>query len=587
MLLTASALVLFTRERLPLEFSCLVILCLLALGFELFPFETGGRVLRAADFLASFGNEALVSIVVLLIVAKGIEVSGALQPLARILAKVWLVNPSLALLATLIVTASLSAFMNNTPIVVMLLPLLIGVASRTRTPTSKILLPAGFATIVGGMCTTIGTSTNLLVTSIARDLGAPVIGMFDFFVPAAVAAGAAIVYLWAVAPRMIPERKPLLTRETPRIFDSVIEVTDNSALEGTTFAEVRAALGDGIRIRRVQRGKGIELVRLPSLTFRAGDRLQVRGTAEAIKKAQNLFGSGFREQDLLRSPDQKLVEIVVTRSSPLYRKRFSEVRARLLGDLTPVGIFRSDASDIETLDESDDPTITAGDILLMQGERRAIRRLQDQQRLMILDGTVHVPRSAKAPLALAILAGVVIVAALGWMSILASALCGAALMLFTRCLALDEAWTALDTKLIMVIATSLALGTALTGTGGASFLALKFVTLVHDLPPGIVVSAVLLLAALLTEVVTNNAVGVIGTPIAIAVARELGVSEVPFVLAVLFGANMSYLTPFGYQTNLLVFRAGGYRFSDFFRVGLPLQIIMWVALSLLLPAFYL
>jgi di/tricarboxylate transporter len=587
MLLTAAALVLFTRERLPLEFSCLLVLCLLALGFELFPYERDERTLAASDFLASFGNEALIAIVVLLILAKGIEVSGALRPLARILARLWLLNRSMALLATLIATASLSAFMNNTPIVVMLLPLLIGVALRTRIPASKILLPAGFATIIGGMCTTIGTSTNLLVVSIASDLGVPRFAMFDFFLPAAISAGVAILYLWAIAPRMIPERQPLLSRETPRLFESVFEVTDNSPLAGKTFTEIRALMGENIRIRRVQRGKGIELVRLPSLTFRAGDRLQVRGTAEAIKRAQNLFGGGFRKRDLLRSPDHKLVEIVVTRTSPLYRKRFSEARALLLGNLIPIGIYRAGTDGIETLDESHDPVIAAGDILLMQGERREIRKLQDQQRLMILDRTVHVPRSAKAPLALGILIGVVLVAALGWMSILASALCGVALMLFGRCLALEEAWTALDTKLIMVIATSLALGTALTRTGAASFIAMEFVALAQDLPPAAVVAAVLLLTALLTEIVTNNAVAAIGTPIAIAVARELGAPEIPFVLAVLFGANMSYLTPFGYQTNLLVYRAGGYRFSDFFRVGLPLQIIMWLALSLLLPYVYL
>ncbi len=183
--------------------------------------------------------------------------------------------------------------------------------------------------------------------------------------------------------------------------------------------------------------------------------------------------------------------------------------------------------------------------------------------------------------------GVVVAAALGWMPIIASAACGVGLMLFFRCMTLEDAWSALDTRLVLVIVTSLALGTALTQTGAAEFLAAGFVSLVTGLPPPVVLSGILLLTALLTEVVTNNAIAVIATPIAIAAAQQLGVPEAAFVLAVLFGANMSYMTPIGYQTNLLVFSAGGYRFSDFFRVGVPLQILLWLTLSIALPALYL
>jgi di/tricarboxylate transporter len=291
--------------------------------------------------------------------------------------------------------------------------------------------------------------------------------------------------------------------------------------------------------------------------------------------------------DLLRLPDQALVEIVVTRESPLVDKRLSVGRALVLGNLIPVGIHRPGAHKTEGLDELVDPVLASGDILLMQGKRQDIRSLQDQRRLLILDRNIHIPRSAKAPLALAIMGGVVVVAAVGWLPIAASALVGVVLMLFGRCLALDEVRGALDTKLILVVVTSLAIGVALVQTGTTGFLAARFVALVADLPPPVILSCILLVTALLTEIVTNNAVAIIATPIAISVAQELGIPELPFVLAVLFGANMSYMTPIGYQTNLLVFSAGGYRFSDFFRVGIPLQIILWLVLSITLPLLYL
>jgi di/tricarboxylate transporter len=586
LLLTLGALILFTRERWAIEYSCLAVLFVLVLGFELFPFVRGGEELGAGDFLAGFGNEALITICLLLILAKGVEFSGALQPLGRQLTRLWLMSRPLAALATLIVVAAISAFANNTPIVVMMLPLLVGVSARVGMPPSRILMPMGFATIVGGMATTIGTSTNLLVVSVAEDFGLEPFGMFDFTLPAVLAAAPALLFLWAVAPHLLPERKPPLTKETPRLFESIVDVNDDSPLAGKTLAEIRGLIKQEIRIQRVLRG-GLELVRLPSLTLRSGDRLQVRGTPDAIKQLQDLFGGGFRTDALLRLPEHTLVELVVTAESPLHGKTLSAASASLLGRLIPVGIYSPGGRGTVSLDEHVDPVLRAGDVVLVQGRRQDIRELRERRGLLILDRTIHVARSAKAPLALGIMAGVIIVAALGIMPIVASAWCGVGLMLIGRCLTLDEAWAAVDTKIALVIVTSLALGSALSATGATDLIALEFVALIEGLPAPVVLSGLVLITALLTEIVTNNAVAVIGTPIAIVVARELGLVELPFVLAVLFGANMSYLTPVGYQTNLLVYSAGGYRFSDFFRVGIPLQILLWIAMSAALAMLYL
>lgn len=584
--MTLVALFLMSRENIRIEYSSAAVVIVMVTGFELFPLQ-GDVTLRGANFLAGFGNEALVTICLLLILAKGVESSGALRPVGRVLTRLWLTNRSMALLATLVFAAFLSAFVNNTPIVVMLLPVLVGVAHRSGIAPSKMLMPVGFATIIGGMCTTIGTSTNLLVVSIAADAGLERIGMFDFVMPAALTAGVGIVYLWAVLPRILPERPTLLEGSDPRVFDSVISINAASPLAGVVLSQAMRMLGDGIRIHQVHRGDSIELVRLPTLVLQAGDRLHIRGSPENIHAAQDIAGTSKAGEDVQRTPEERLVEIVVTPDSPLHAKRLSQMQPDTLRGLYPIGWYRPSLRTGTQLEKFTDPLLRTGDVLLMQGPRQDVQDLMDTSRILILARSIHVPRVSKAPLSVAIMAGVVVVAALGIMPIAASALCGVGLMLVSRCLTWNEAWNAIDTRLALVIVASLSLGVALVGTGAAGWIARAFVSLIEGLPGPIVLSALLLLAALLTEVVTNNAIAIIGTPIAISVAHELGLPPVPFVLAVLFGANMSYLTPIGYQTNLLVMSAGGYRFSDFFRGGLPLQIILWLAASFFLTIYYL
>ncbi|HNP34230.1 MAG TPA: SLC13 family permease [Woeseiaceae bacterium] len=584
--LTVGALILISRDKVPLEYSAAAILVVAVVGFELFPVPEPSK-LRGVNFLAGFGNEALIAICLLLMLAKGVEASGALQQVGRFLTHIWLNNRSLALLATLVFAASVSAFANNTPIVVMLLPILVGVAHRIGTAPSKMLMPVGFATIIGGMSTTIGTSTNLLVVSVAEEMGLPRIGMFDFFVPALFATFVGILYLWLFLPRILPERATPLEGTESRVFESSVVIDAGSALVGMKLPDALRQIGGGIRVLRVQRGTRHELVRLPTLTLKAQDRLFIRGTPEYIEAVQRAAGSPVTDSELKRAPDERLIEIVVTRDSPLHRKHLSELQPDLLRGLYPVGWYRPGQQTMTRIEQSSNPLLRTGDVLLLQGQRQDVQTLMEKANMLVLARTIHVPRVSKAPLSVGIMVGVVIVAALGILPIVASALCGVGLMLVTRCLTWGEAWQAIDTRLALVIVASLALGTALVGTGAAAFLAQSFVLLIEGLPAPVVLSALLLLIALLTEVVTNNAVAIIGTPIAIGVAHQLGLPPTPFVLAVLFGANMSYLTPIGYQTNLLVMSAGGYRFSDFFRGGLPLQILMWLVLSMILTWLYL
>jgi len=595
--LTIVALVLFTRDRIPLESSSLAVLILLVAGFALFPYEQDGeRVLGATDFFAGFGSEALIAISVLMMVGKALETTGALQPLANIVSKAWSTRPVLALLTTLVAGAILSAFMNNTPIVVLLMPILVGASLRAKFPVSGVMLPMGLATIVGGMSTTIGTSTNLLVVGIAQDLGQHEFGMFEWMLPVAAVGGVGILFLWLIAPRMLPDRAPPMADTTPRIFSAQLHVKEGGFSDGKTLSEVLAKADGNMRVDKIQRTESLFLAKLPSVTLQPGDRLFVKDSPENLKHYEQLIGATLfnmsdsehpvDDQRPLTAEGQQLAEVVVTRGSPLHLRSLAAARFSASYGLLPLALHRARAPSSQVTGDLNMIRLRAGDVLLVQGTREAINKLKDSGTMLVLDGTTDLPHTHRAKRALAVMAFVVIAAATGVLPISVSALVGLGLMLATGCLNWRDAVSALSIPVIMIIVTSLALGKALMGTGMAGYLAMSFVEAASGLPTPMILSAFLLLMTVMTNVVSNNAAAAIGTPIAIGIAQQLDVSSEPFILAVLFGANMSFATPYGYQTNLLILSAGGYKFSDFLRVGIPLTIIMWIGFSLALPMLY-
>lgn len=596
LLLTAVALFLFTRDRLPLETSSLAILIVLVAGFQLFPYDTGGAPLGPAQFFAGFGNEALITICALMMVGKALETTGALQPLASIVGHAWSTRPVLALLVTLIAGAVLSAFMNNTPIVVLLMPILVAVSMRVKFPVSGVMLPMGLATIVGGMATTIGTSTNLLVVGISQDLGLVEFGMFDFALPVVIVGGVAIIFLWLIAPRLLPERIPPLADTTPRVFNSQLYIKEDCFAAGKTLSEVLAKTSGQMRVDKIQRSDSLFLAKLPSVKLLPGDRLFVKDSPENLKHYELLLGATLYnisdpehpidEDTPLRAEGQQLAEVVVTRGSPLHLRTLATARFSASYGLLPLAIHRARAPSSQVTGDLNTIRLRAGDVLLVQGTRDAIDTLKSSGNMLVLDGTTDLPHTHLASRALAVMSFVIITAAFGIMPISVSALIGVGLMISLECLTWRDAGNALSTQVIMIIVTSLALGKALMGTGMADYLAIGFVSAVQGLPIPVILSAFILIMTLMTNVVSNNAAAVIGTPIAVAIAGQLNADPIPFVLAVLFGANMSFATPFGYQTNLLILSAGGYKFSDFLRVGIPLTILMWLGFSFLLPFLY-
>jgi di/tricarboxylate transporter len=587
------ALLLFTRENVPLQTTSLLVLVALTVGFTLFPFESDGQVLQASDFFLGFGHKALVAVSGLMIVGQGLIRTGALEPVGRILARLWRKGPAISLLFTIVITAVLSAFINNTPIVVLMLPILIGVAVRTGDSPSGTLIPMGFASILGGMATTIGTSTNLLVVNVAADMGMDAFNMFDFLGPASIAGFFAVLYLWLVAPRITPERQPPMSGTVSRLYTAQIRLDKGSPAVGRTLAEALLRAGEGIRVESVQRGKGVYINPLPDVVLKAGDRITTSDTQANLREFARLLGgtlfSGDQAVDAehpLSAEGQQIAEVAITPASRLNGVRIGSARLRANYGLRLLALDRYEESQARKSPGLDEVRLRTGDVLLVQSTPENLRELKETADFLVLDGSIQLPSTRKAPLALAIMLSVVALAALDIMPIEISAVLGTAALLLTGCLNWKDAMSALSTQVILIIVASLAMGAALMKTGGADYLAKLFVYITFGAPPAMALGGLMLMMGILTNIVSNNAAAVIGTPIAIGIAQRLGLPLEPFVLAVLFGANLSFATPMAYQTNILLMNAGGYKVGDFVRVGLPLAIGLWLILTAVLVWAY-
>lgn len=583
----------FIWDRLPISTVCLAILAILPLAFVLFPLQIAQGEVDPLRFFAGFGHPALVAICALMIVGHALEITGALSPAARYLSAWVAASPRMALLGLLVGAASVSGIINDTPVVVLLIPLIIAAAKRASVPAGTMLLPMNYAVLIGGMATTIGTSTNLIVVAIAASLGVSAIGMFSFFPLVAMAAVPGLLYLWLVAPRMLKHVKPQQEQLSEDVFDAELHVEKDAWLDGKEVREVLKATGRKLRIKELRRGS-YALTRLPSLIIRAGDRLLVQDTAANLKdyesslKAKlhsvNAESGNANNEEAVKTAEALVTAIVAQliitpRSSLVGRsvkqERFAERYNVVLVGLRP----RQTASDWQRDDNLADRSIGTGDILLLQGTIESIQQAQRDGIGLLLDERLALPRQDKAIIALLTMALVVLLAATKTLPIAIAALGGALALLATRCMSWQEVTQSLSAKVILLVAASLALGDALSLTGATAWLAGVLANIASNMSPAWVLALLMGLMGLLTNFVSNNAAAAIGTPLGIELARALGVAPEPFVLAVLFGCNLCYLTPMGYQTNLLVMNAGGYRFSDFMKVGTPLFLIMWAGLT--------
>jgi len=484
MILTVIALILFTRENIPLETSSLLVIAILAVGFELFPYQIDGQNFHSIDLFSGFGHEALIAVCALMIAGQALVRTGSLEPVGRSLAKLWRVSPLLSLLLTLIIGAVLSAFINNTPVVVLLLPILVSVSLRTNRSPSSVLMPMGFATLVGGMCTTIGTSTNLLVVSVASDMGVEKFSMFDFLLPASIASVIGIAYLWLIAPLIVSERDTPLSDSSPRVFLAQLHIPEESRAVGKTLAELIKLTSDAMKVERIQRGENTYMSLLPDVKIKAGDKLFVRDTPKELKEFEEVLQAALyknneliTEDDLKSNSKQQLAEIVVSQGSPLENTTMSRLRFRDRYQLIPLALQHAGTT-IDTLHSGvREVWLRTGDIILVQGKTEALKKLKQSGELLVLDSTEDLPHSSKAPLALGIMIAIVATAALGILPIAISAVCGVLLLIVTGCLNWREATQALSTPIVLIVVASLAMGAALLTTGGTEYMASVFLYL--------------------------------------------------------------------------------------------------------------
>jgi len=593
MILTVLGLYLFSRDWISIESSSLTILSILVVSFYFFPYSFNGNMINPIElFLTNFGNEALITICLLLAIGKAIEINRSLDPLVGFLSRSWVNHPKVSLLGVLIFGGFFSAFINNTPIVVMLIPALIAVSENAKISSSKVLMPMGMATIIGGMATTIGTSTNLLVVGIANDMGLDEIQLFDFVIPALIAGSFGMLFLWLIAPNMLTDRSPRAQKKENLVFEASLYVNQGEFSDGKTLAEIQERAGDGFNIDKIKRSDSLFVAKIPSVIFEPGDRIYVRDSLENLQNYQEILGLSLFEEEQNKNIEQeqdeetRLAEVVITGGSLLDHTSLSSQHFASRFNLIPLGIH-SGTTGARLTGNITATTLSPGDVVLVQGTSEAINNLKSNSKLLVIEKDKFDLAAKRSFFPLYVMLGVTIMAATGLMPISVAAMAGLLIMLLAGTLTWTNVGNSMNIPVIMLIVASLSLGTALELTGGSDFIANWFVYLTSSLSIPIVLSVLMLLMAILTNVVSNNAAAVLGTPIAINIALQLGAPIEPFVLAVLFGANMSFVTPIGYQTNLLIMGAGGYAFNDFVKLGIPLLLIMWITLSITLPLLYL
>jgi di/tricarboxylate transporter len=384
-----------------------------------------------------------------------------------------------------------------------------------------------------------------------------------------------------------------MSETVARLYTAQIRLGRSSAATGITLAEALLRTGNMLRVESVQRGRGNYVNPLPDVELKPGDRITTSDTQENLREFARLLGgtlySGDHAVDAehpLSTEGQQVAEVVITPSSRLIGQPIGQARLHSQHGLRLLALNRYEALQERKSPGLDEMQLQAGDVLLVQSTPENLRELKQTADFLVLDGSFQLPSTRKAPLALLTMLSVIALAAFKVLPIEIAAVLGCAVLILTRCLSWKDAMNALSAPVILIIVSSLAMGAALLQTGGAEYLARLFVYITFGAPPAVVLASLMLLIGVLTNIVTNNAAAVIGTPIAISIAQRLGLPLEPFVLAVVFGANLSFATPMAYQTHMLLMNAAGYKFTDFVRAGLPLAIGLWLILTAVLVWAY-
>ncbi len=568
-----------------LSISCLSIL--VAIG----ALAGSDRLPTASQALAGMGNSGLITVGALFVVVAGLTQTGAMALIVQPL----LGRPRTALAAQLrllLPVTTLSAFLNNTPVVAMFMPVVDEICKKTNISPSKLFMPMAFAATFGGVCTMIGTSTNLIVAGLvdkAKLPDLPAIEMFDITWVGLPCAAASVVFVLLFSRWLLPDRRPAISlTDDPRQYTVEMLVQPGGPLVGQSVEQAGLRHLPGLFLAEIDR-QGVILPAIgPQERLQAGDRLVFVGIIESVVDLQKMRGlTPATDQTFkLDAPrtQRSLIEAVVSDRCPLVGKSIREGRFRSEYNAAVIAAARSGKRITARIG---DIVLQPGDTLLLEAHQEFVRQRRNSSHFFLVSGVENSAptRHERAWLALAILAAMVIVAGFEWLDMLTAALLAGLLMILARCCTGTEARQNIDWSVLLVIGASLGIGLALETSGAAEVVASKLINLASD-NPWLVLVMVYFVTMVFTELITNNAAAVLVFPIALAAARSLNVSFMPFAIAIMIAASGGFATPIGYQTNLMVYGPGGYRFSDYVRLGVPLDFVFMAVTVLVTPLVY-
>lgn len=580
--LLALAFFLFTTEYISFDISALIILVLLM--------ATG--ILNLKEGLAGFSHPATLTITFMFILSEGIRSTGVLGVIGDYFTRKIQENYWTGLLQMLVFVSFASAFINNTAVVIIFIPIVIGIAAKINVSPSKLLMPLSFAGILGGICTLIGTSTNILVSSIVQDQGMERLSMFEFSPMGIVLWGSGMIYMITIGIRLIPSRRKneeLTSGYKIQNYLTDVIIEPGSNLINEVFDQEVLTNRLDLDVLRIFKDNIDSSAQRTKVLIESGDILRIRGSADEIKKLINRDHislkptSKWRDYDLKRGRDI-LVEAVVAPDSPLVGRSLNTINFTDRSKAIPLAIRHDGATKRENLQNIN---LNAGDVILLIMSREQLAEVDADPSFVVASEVGITPnRKNKIWIVLLTLLGVVVTAALNIFPIVVSAITGVIVLLLTKSVTAEEAFNSVNWKIIILLAGVIPLGTAMDKSGAAQLIAEQVVFVLDDFGPRAVLSGIFLLTMGITAVMSNNASAALLIPIAIKTAEHLHVSPYPFIFAVTYAASLSFITPFGYQTNTLIYGIGKYKFTDFTRVGAPLNLIFWILATILIPFFW-